>query len=56
MAILVLGISVAYGNDRYLLLDSQIIDNAENAQLTISKVQIQFEFKDTTIYSFSFIE
>ncbi|MHC4133318.1 MAG: hypothetical protein ACYSR3_15240 [Planctomycetota bacterium] len=39
MAILVLGISVAYGNDRHLLLDSRIIDSTENAELTIGKVQ-----------------
>ncbi len=29
----------APGRDRYLLLDSRIIDNAENAKLTIGKVQ-----------------
>jgi hypothetical protein len=39
MAILVLGISVAYGNDRYLLLDSRITSNIENAELTLGKVK-----------------
>jgi hypothetical protein len=39
IVILVLGISIAYGNDRYLLLDSRIIDSTENTELTIGKVQ-----------------
>jgi hypothetical protein len=39
MAILVLGISVAYGNDRYLLLDSRIIASTDNVHLTIGTVQ-----------------
>jgi hypothetical protein len=47
IAILVLGISVAYGNNRYLLLDSRIIDSTENAELTIGKVK---KHKDNPLF------